>query len=61
MKRVTSLLLVIAFAGAILLPVNVTVNNHSSENLIIADGNNPIPPIPPLPPGSGNFSSSAQA
>jgi len=47
MKRITALLLVLAFAGVILLPVNVAVNNHSSENTTIADGNGPIPPIPP--------------
>ncbi len=47
MKRITSLLLVIAFAGVILLPVNVTVNNRSSESPQIADGGNPIPPVPP--------------
>jgi hypothetical protein len=47
MKRLTSLLLVIAFAGAILLPVNVTVNNRSGEKLSIADGGVPIPPWPP--------------
>lgn len=50
MKRLTSLLLVIAFAGAILLPVNATVNNHSSDQLSIADGNGPLPPMPPIPP-----------
>jgi hypothetical protein len=39
MKRITALLLVLALAGVILLPVNVTVNNRSSENTSIADGN----------------------
>ena len=47
MKRITALFLVIAFAGVILLPVNVAVNSHSSDTLIIADGTPPIPPIPP--------------
>jgi hypothetical protein len=48
MKRITSLLLVIAFAGAILLPVAGTVNKHYSENVNIADGTAPIPPVPPI-------------
>jgi hypothetical protein len=48
MKRITSLLLVIAFAGAILLPVASTVNKHDSENVTVADGGVPIPPIPPI-------------
>lgn len=47
MKRVTSLLLVLALAGVILLPVNATVNNHLSENTTIADGGSPLPPPPP--------------
>ena len=48
MKRLTSLLLVIAFAGVILLPVTVTVNKHSSDRLSAADGGKPIPPVPPI-------------
>jgi len=47
MKRITALLLVLAFAGVILLPVNARVNNRSSENLSIADGSLPVPPPPP--------------
>jgi hypothetical protein len=48
MKRITSLLLVIAFAGAILLPVASTVNNTFSNEISVADGTNgPVPPIPP--------------
>ena len=47
MKRLTSLLFVIAFAGAILLPVNVSVNKLPSDNLNIVDGGAPIPPPPP--------------
>jgi hypothetical protein len=47
MKRITSLLLVIAFAGAILLPVAVTVNKHSSDTITTADGSGPVPP--PIP------------
>jgi hypothetical protein len=48
MKRIASLLLVIAFAGAILLPVASTVNKHCSESVTIADGGSPIPTIPPI-------------
>jgi hypothetical protein len=48
MKRMTSLLLVIAVAAVIVLPVTVTVNKHSSDRLNIADGGVPIPPIPPI-------------
>ena len=59
MKHITSLLLVIAFAGVILLPVNVTVNKRSSENLTIADGGGPIPPIPPCVFGSTDAALSA--
>jgi hypothetical protein len=47
MKRVTYLLLALAFAGVILLPVNAAVNNHSSEKTMIADGGSPLPPPPP--------------
>jgi hypothetical protein len=47
MKRITALLLALAFAGVILLPVNVTVNNHLSESTRIADGGSPTPPLPP--------------
>jgi hypothetical protein len=49
MKRLTSLLLVIAFAGAILLPVAATVNNSFSNDNQIADGGGgkPVPPLPP--------------
>jgi hypothetical protein len=50
MKRITSLLLVIAFAGAILLPVAGTVNKHYSDRTIAADGGGPVPPTPPTPP-----------
>jgi hypothetical protein len=59
MKRITSLLLVIAFAGAILLPVTGTVNKHYSENVAIADGGTPIPPIPPI--GCDAISAALQA
>jgi hypothetical protein len=47
MKRIAALLLAVTFAGVILLPVNVTVNKHYSENQSIADGGVPIPPPPP--------------
>jgi hypothetical protein len=47
MKRITSLLLVIAFAGSILLPVTSTVNNTFSKGIHTADGGGPTPPIPP--------------
>ena len=48
MKRIASLLLVIAFAGAILLPVAGTVNKHYSDRLNVADGGIPVPPLPPI-------------
>jgi hypothetical protein len=47
MKRITSLLLAIAFAGAILLPVAVTVNNTFSNEICMANGPGPTPPLPP--------------
>ncbi len=47
MKRITAVLLVLAFAGVILLPVNVTVNNHSSEKPSIADNGGPVTASPP--------------
>jgi hypothetical protein len=49
MKRLTSLLLVIAFAGAILLPVTAAVNNTYSNQSFSADGGGgkPQPPLPP--------------
>lgn len=47
MKRITSLLLVIAFAGVILLPVANTVNNTLSNSVRTADGGGPTPPLPP--------------
>jgi hypothetical protein len=48
MKRITALLLVIAFAGVILLPVASTVNNTFSNEIHVADGTNgPVPPWPP--------------
>jgi hypothetical protein len=50
MKRITSFLFVIVFAGVILLPVNANVNKHPSDKLSVADGSGPIPPIPPIPP-----------
>ena len=49
MKRTASLLLVLALAGVILLPVTTTFNNHSSNRLSTADGG-PTGPIPPWPP-----------
>ena len=54
MKRITSLLLVIAFAGAILLPVANTVKTGSSYEGCVADGGNPVPPPPPCLVGSPN-------
>jgi len=50
MKRITALLLVIAFAGVILLPVAVTVNNTFSNDVRIADGAGGGIPVPPMPP-----------
>jgi hypothetical protein len=55
MKRISALLLVIAFAGVILLPVASTVNNTFSNEVRTADGTLPIPPWPPcgfVPSGS---------
>jgi hypothetical protein len=47
MKRITSLLLVIVFAGVILLPVTSTVNDSLSNDIRTADGIIPVPPLPP--------------
>jgi hypothetical protein len=48
MKRVICLLLVVAFAGVMLLPVAAHVNQFSDNRIQIADGNNgPLPPWPP--------------
>ena len=47
MKRITSLLLVIAFAGVTLLPVTLAVNRHSGNKVLRADGGLPIPQWPP--------------
>lgn len=48
MKRITSLLLVIAFAAAIVLPSSSKFNNLLSNQPAIADGNpKPVPPLPP--------------
>jgi hypothetical protein len=47
MKRMTALLLVIAFAGVILVPVTSTVNNTFSNSVQTADGPGPVPPMPP--------------
>lgn len=52
MKRITSLVLVIAFTAVILLPVGVNVNNRYSENVTTADGGAPIPP--PIPCAYGD-------
>jgi hypothetical protein len=48
MKRVICLLLVIAFAGVMLLPVISHVNLSTGNGHQLADGNNgPLPPWPP--------------
>jgi hypothetical protein len=48
MKRISSLLLVIAFTGVILLPVTSTVNTTFSNEIHTADNTNgPVPPLPP--------------
>jgi hypothetical protein len=48
MKRITSLLLVIAFAGMILLPSSLERNSLLSNQPVIADGYpKPVPPLPP--------------
>jgi hypothetical protein len=48
MKRLTSVLLVLAFAGVILLPVAGTDNNTFSNDAYSADNNGgPLPPLPP--------------
>ena len=46
-ERITALLLVIAFAGVILVPVSSTVNNTFSNGVQTADGPAPVPPMPP--------------
>jgi hypothetical protein len=51
MKRVLCLLLVVAFAGMMLLPVASHVNLLSGNQLKVVDNGPPQPPWPP-PPGS---------
>jgi hypothetical protein len=50
MKRITSLLLVIAFAGVILLPSSRERNSLLSNQSVIADGGGSGKPVPPMPP-----------
>jgi hypothetical protein len=50
MKRITSLLLVIAVAGVILLPSSRERNSLLSNQPVIADGGSPTVPVPPMPP-----------
>jgi hypothetical protein len=48
MKRLTGSLLVLAFAGLILLPVTTIFKTASSNHIHVADGSNgPNPPWPP--------------
>ena len=48
MKRITALLLFLAFVGVIVLPVTSTFNNSLSDDIRIADGaTGPMPPLPP--------------
>ena len=47
MKRITALLLVLAFAGVIVLPSANTVNTDSTPGTSLADGTPPVPPWPP--------------
>ncbi|MFZ0820838.1 MAG: hypothetical protein WAM91_12270 [Candidatus Acidiferrales bacterium] len=55
MKRILCLLLVVAFAGAMLLPVASHVNLHPGNRIQLVDNGGPQPPWPPPPPpGSGN-------
>jgi hypothetical protein len=54
MKRITSLLLVIAFTGMILLPVAGAVKTASSYGDYIADGGVPVPPPIPCAVGGPN-------
>ena len=46
MKRIVSSLLIVAFAGLILLPVSFAVNHSSSNHAIVADGGTTVPPWP---------------
>jgi hypothetical protein len=50
MKRIASLLLVIAFAGTILLSGSSKLNGILSNHVIVADGGGGGIPVPPLPP-----------
>ena len=43
MKRIVSSLLIVAFAGLILLPVSFAFNHSSSNHAIVADGGKPFP------------------
>lgn len=47
MKRILCLLLVVAFAGMMLLPVASHVNLSPGNHNQFADGNPPVPPWPP--------------
>jgi hypothetical protein len=49
MKKLTTILLAVAFAGVILLPVTFAVNMHSHRSGARMCGF-PIPPPPPPPP-----------
>jgi hypothetical protein len=46
MKRITRLLLVLAFAGAILSPIAIHFNNSLNNTRQIADGGGSVPPWP---------------
>jgi hypothetical protein len=52
MRRITRVLLLLAFTGVIVLPVAITFNNPFSNDGRVADGNGPIPPWPPCAFGS---------
>jgi hypothetical protein len=47
MKRVICLLFIVAFTGAMLLPIASHVNLHSGNRVQLADNGGPTPPWPP--------------
>jgi hypothetical protein len=57
MKRITCLVLVIAFAGVMLLPIAAHVNQFPGNRIQTADGGQPVPPWPPSHSAAGQFTS----
>jgi hypothetical protein len=62
MKRIGALLLVVAFAGVMLLPVASHVNLVPGNHVQIADGGGGAPPVPPWPTmdSSGSLASTSR-